>query len=243
MGLTPGEWHTVVCALGHSHEVYIQKKTDECAVCCAAMVINRLAEGHPKPDLSELRQSSQKYSGGYHPSEIDAGATRGDPRSLNARIDARDLAKQGFESQPHGNVSPQIRAKQNLLANSYAGAGTYAIENLPQLLAADRWKITATSVNARSDTALRSSLKQTSSSHPYVLQVAWDNGGGHAVLLEKHKTNLLGKDQFCICDPGFGVVVATFAPDNNFQYKPGISKLPYTVEGSVGHLYFNYLRC
>jgi hypothetical protein len=247
MPLTPGQWHTVICPLGHTHEVYIQKKTDECAISCAAMVINRVAAGHPKPDPADLRLSSQDFSGGYKPSPEDAGARMGEKSTLKARLKQESQVKRGLSGPTTGPVSPKIRLMQQSLAHTYRGAGTTTAENLPQLLAADPWKIHwARSTKATDSDALREMFKKVKANNPCVLRVAWDGGGGHAVLLDAHKSHVLTKDEFCVCDPGLGVVVVTFAPDDSFTPSGEISKLPYTpnYNGHVnsGHIRLNFVR-
>lgn len=180
-------WENVQCALNHTHRVYIQAKTDECAIACAAMVLQRL--GHGEVDLADLRQASQDHKGGYRPSTQDAGA----------KLDAKSL---GVRS-----------AMANIMTGHFGGGtiGTLTGENLPELLQAQGVSH-AVAVSATDGDNLRSTLKNASNSRLYVLRVAWDAGGGHAVLVDRHTSRFgAGRDQFCVCDPGQGVVVVTFS--------------------------------
>ena len=117
--------------------------------------------------------------------------------------------------------------------------GTTTAENLPELLKGHG--INAVSATAASGDALRTQLKNASKSKPHVIRVAWDNGGGHAVMVDRHTRRFgAGKDQFCVCDTGSGVVVLTFsdrsAPPGSAS---GISDLKYT---NSGHVRLNHVQ-
>jgi hypothetical protein len=210
-------WETLTCTLGHTHEVYRQEKTDECAIACAAMVVQRL--NGDKPSLSDLRSHSQDHTGGYRPSTRDAGTLLAVP-----------TAQKGVAQQ-----------MASIMRGRFGGGhiGTMTVDNLPALLAASPYFLTAVAESKQNGTAIRNVLKTVSASRKFVIRINWDDGsGGHAILVDACKRNLFSADQFCICDPGAGVVVATLKPDAAPHLPPNVSDLPY----SAGHVKMEYVR-
>jgi hypothetical protein len=102
-------WATVTCSLNHEHRVYLQEKTDECAIACAAMALQRKGKG--ELSLDQLRQESQDHSGGYRPSTRDAQAhmdqTTLVQRSLLANIMTSHLGSGRIGTQT-GNNLPEL---------------------------------------------------------------------------------------------------------------------------------------
>jgi len=210
MPLAKGQWHNVKCKLGHTHRIYIQQKTDECSIACAAMAIQRIY--NKEYSLAVLRQQSQDHGGGYRPGLKDAG-TRMDPTAA-AKQDA---------------IAAMISRKLN--ANGYAG--TYAVDNLPSLL--KPYGVNAAKLHEATGTNLRNVLKTASVQRPFILNIYWESGGGHSVFVDRHYGHALKKDEFCICDPADGVHVVTLVPDAAYHPQNSwATNIPYAPDGHLG---------
>jgi hypothetical protein len=220
-------WKTIQCSLGHNHRVYVQKKTDECAIACAAMVIERLR--NIEVSVADLRQASQAHSGGYRPSAKDAGTT---------------LA---LEKQKKGHMDYMAAIMVHALGSE--GSGTVTVANLPGLLNSASYNLTAVPETKLNGADVRTALKNVSNVRKYVVDLRWDGSTNqHAVMVDRRTPHAFSSDEFCICDPGGdGLVhVATLKPDGTAVLPDGVSDIPYTVNygsgAQTGHVKLRYVK-
>ncbi len=108
----PEGFQSLKLQCGHTHVHYSQKKTDECAMACAAMVI-AMKRGKYVP-TAQLRNTSQQSDGLYYrPSASDAGAKVNDPVQWQLAM----MMRQRFKGHTGGDAGTGIVNLKNVLAH------------------------------------------------------------------------------------------------------------------------------
>ncbi len=125
----PEGFQTLKLECGHTHVHYSQKKTDECAIACAAMVI-AMKRARYVP-TAQLRQGSQDEGGLYYrPSASDIGAKVGN----SAHSDMAMIMRQGIKGHTGGDAGTGVINLKGVL-KGFNVESTRHFANVPDAIA------------------------------------------------------------------------------------------------------------
>jgi hypothetical protein len=156
----PEGFHSFRLECGHVHVHCRQRKTDECAIACAAMVIAMKKARYV--DLDTLRQTSQALGGLYYrPSARDAGARVDNPVQRQLAMIMQHAVK-GYVGEDAGTGIINVKA----ILQQYGVSGNQH-EN---------------DVAGRIDAA-------AASNGMAIAFVAWNSGGAHFIVVHGSHEN------------------------------------------------------
>ena len=157
-----------------------QEKLEDCGPSCIGLVLRmtkyKNADAIPS---AWLRAASQASSGlSYSPAAADVGGVKGAPQPLAAPAQIMNGSVQKDRS-----------------------TGTYG-NNLAATLSEQYGYASAAS---KSSAAIKDLLRGAALAKPFIVNVVWENGGGHWVVCCGHKGAFIGHGSYLFSDPYFGV--------------------------------------